>query len=78
MLQSQIHYDHVYKTEFILIWLFFSFNYVYDLNYIDLLLTEKTNHVTHPSDINIAHTNVQYITISKILTEILAHSTPFL
>lgn len=57
---------------------FFSFNYVYDLNYIDLLLTEKTNHVTHPSDINIAHTNVQYITISKILTEILAHSTPFL
>lgn len=49
----------------------FSFNYVY-------VLTEKTNHVTHPSDINIAHTNVQYITISKILTEILAHSTPFL
>lgn len=62
MLQSQIHYDHVYTyTEFILIFFyFFSFSYVYDLNDIVLLLKNNNIYLTHLSDKAIAHTNEQY------------------
>lgn len=82
MLQSQIHYDHVYKyTEFILICLFFFIQLCLRFKRYSSFVKKKHNNIylTHPSDKAIAHTNEQYNDFQDLkLTEILTYSTSFL